>query len=319
MTQQSFDTPGDVLVRIDNRSGAVRLRSHSGTTTDVEIVGDVAGDDEGDLARVEHQEVGGRHRVVVEVPGNLPGSASKGVRVYGRHRVRVVVPGLGDLLRSSIGGSNDVVVNVRVPDGAAIEVATGSGEITAEGRFGAASIETSSGDTSLESVAGDLDVRTKSGDVSAKEVTGETRITSASGDVRCGHLAGPVTVKTASGDVTVESARGALSVQTASGDIRAGELATGCELKSASGDQRVDRLIAGRARLETVSGDLTVGIARSTVVAVDAETVSGDLFSEIELDPDGPPTGDWDHGDVQRVELKARTVSGDVNIRRAPV
>jgi hypothetical protein len=316
LSQQRFDTPGAVQVRVDNRAGPVRLRAHSGTTTEVEVSSESGDDEIGEQIRVEHTEADGRHRVLVEVPALLSPGGAKGVRIYGRHRVRVVVPGLGDLLRSSLLGSHDVLVTVLVPEGAAIDVVTESGEITAEGRFGAATVETSSGDTSLDAVGGDLNVRSESGDVTARSVTGETRITTASGDVRCGPLGGASQIKTASGDVAVESAQGPLTVQTASGDVTAGDLAIGCELQTVSGDQRVERLFAGRARLQSVSGDVSVGIARSTVVSVDAETMSGDLSSEIDLDLD-EPAGAGGASD-QRVELRARTVSGDLRIRRAP-
>jgi hypothetical protein len=300
VSQQRFDTPGVVQVRVDNRAGPVRLRARSGTSTEVEVSAD-SDDEIADQIRVEHTEVDGRHRVLVEVPAQHSPTGAKGVRIYGRHRVRVVVPGLGDLLRSSLLGSHDVLVTVLVPEGAA---------------FGAATVETSSGDTSLEDVGGDLNVRSESGDVTARSVLGETRITTASGDVRCGALGGASQIKTASGDVAVESAQGPLTVQTASGDVAAGDVATGCELQTVSGDQRVERLFGGRARLQSVSGDVSVGIARSTVVSVDAESLSGDLSSEIDLDPDEPP-GAGARSD-QRVELRARTVSGDLRIRRAP-
>ena len=81
-----------------------------------------------------------------------------------------------------------------------------------------------------------------------------------------------------------------------------GELASGCQFQTASGDQRVKRLVAGQARFETVSGNMTVGIARGTVVAVDAETVTGALSSDIELDAnqDAPPGPDGPGAPVPR-------------------
>ena len=317
MSHQQFDTPGQVEVRIENKAGDVQLRTHSGTTTEVEVAGLGAHDDEGlEHVRVEHQELDGRHLVLVEVSSPVPPSRA-GVRIYGRSGARVEVPGLGTLLGSSFVGSSDVVVSVRLPEGAAINVVTSSGEIKAKGRFGPARVETMSGAVSVEVVTGDLDARSASGNVEVKSVTGETKITTASGDVQCGRLEGDTVVKTASGDVAVEASLGHLSVQTASGDVTAGELTGGCRLQTASGDQHVERLVAGRARFDTVTGDLRVAIARSTAVAVDAETVSGDLVSEIELGNDEPAGSEWDGAGDRRVELWARTVSGDLLIQRA--
>ena len=73
-----------------------------------------------------------------------------------------------------------------------------------------------------------------------------------------------------------------------SGDITAGELADGCDLKTVSGDQRVRKLVAGEAEFRTVSGELTIGVARGTAVMVDAQSLSGSLSSEIDLYQDEP-------------------------------
>lgn len=293
MTCQIFDTPGPVWLRVQNKAGEVRLVSHAQSTTEVEISG---ADGAGELlaaTRVEHQQSGGGHRVTVEVPLRT------------------------GLLRSLFSGDNDVLVAVRVPEGCSVEVETAAGNITAEGSFGGAQLHTASGDISAGTVQGDLDVHTATGDVSIGSVGGEVKLTTASGDVRCGSLARGGVVKTATGDVGIEAALGHLSVTTASGDIKVGELNDGCRLQSASGDQQVRRLVAGRSLLHTASGDLVIGIARGTAVAVEAETLSGDMSSEIELgaeDPVGPGSGG---AAGARAELHARTVSGDVRIKRA--
>jgi DUF4097 and DUF4098 domain-containing protein YvlB len=307
MVQRSFETPGHVQLRIDNRAGEVIVRSRPGPTTDVEVGTADLPAELLELVRVDHQHLDGGDRVVVEVPDTAGGH-------LGGHRFRVLVPGLGDLLRSSFGTDDRARVVVHVPEGATLEVRTTVGDITADGSFGTARLETRSGNVAVGRIEGDLLLRSHSGDLNVQWVTGEARINSASGDVRCGAIAGGA-VRTASGDVDVQSSSGALSVHTASGDVVAGQVSGGCELKSASGDQRVDRLVAGRAQLESVSGDMTVGIARASWVAVDAETVSGDLYSEIDLDADRPPPA-WGT-DGPKVDLKARSVSGDLRIVRA--
>jgi Putative adhesin len=99
------------------------------------------------------------------------------------------------------------------------------------------------------------------------------------------------------------------------GDFATGDLAGGCQVKTASGDLRIGRLSGGRAQLETVTGDIEVAVARGALVAVDAATVSGSVRSEIDLDAEEPgPTGP---DEPPRLELHARTVSGDLRIERA--
>ena len=317
MSHQRFETPGRLQLRVDNRAGAVRLRAQPGTTTEVDV--SVEGIEDPELieqVRVEHEETAAGHRVSIEVPGHMGSPVGGGLRLYGKRRVRVVVPGLSDLLPALLGGKQ-VVVTVRLPESATVEVFTASGEVSADGRFGTTTIETSSGDINVGTVEGDLEVRTQSGQVEVSSVSGETRVATASGDVRCGALSANARFRTASGDVSVDASGGGLAAHTASGDVNVGQVESGCHIETVSGDQHISRLVAGLARLESVSGDLTVGIAPSTLVAVDAETVSGDLASEIELGPDQPAGGDGGAPDDPRADLRAKTVSGDLVIRRA--
>jgi hypothetical protein len=50
-------------------------------------------------------------------------------------------------------------------------------------------------------------------------------------------------------------------------------------------------------------------------VAVDAESVTGDLSSEIELNI-GEPDATADAGNDRVIELTLRTVNGDIHVRR---
>ena len=64
--------------------------------------------------------------------------------------------------------------------------------------------------------------------------------------------------------------------------------------------------------LQSSSGDLTIGVARGSRLAVEARTVSGAASSEIPLDGEQAMS---ETGPI--VELHARTVSGDIRIVRA--
>jgi len=90
------------------------------------------------------------------------------------------------------------------------------------------------------------------------------------------------------------------------------------------GDLEVESAVPGRAKLQTTSGGATVGVPGRTAVAVDAESLTGDLSSEIELDAKGPPGetecagGPTGTADERWLELSTRTVSGDMLIKRVP-
>jgi DUF4097 and DUF4098 domain-containing protein YvlB len=289
--QERFDTPGQVELTIENKLGDVRLMTHATPVTEVELRREGSyGDEIIENARVELRKFDGNERVIVEVPER---------------------PGF--LWRKD----TEVVVTVRLPEGASIDVATASGKITAEGTLGGARVRTASGNISLGPVEGDLVARTASGDVTVASVAGVGEMTTASGSVRCGPLGKTALVKTASGDVDLGSVAGRMTAETASGDIAVGGLRDGCDFKTVSGDQRVRQLVAGRADFKTVSGDLTISVARGTAVMVDVESLSGSLNSEISLS-DAPVADGPDEQAGPRAELRARSVSGDIRVRRAP-
>lgn len=290
MKKQSYETPGEVLLHVDNRLGVVEVHTHAVPATEVEVsaTGE-RGEDSVARTRIEHTVSSGRHHVTVEVP----------------------LQGWGRLWQAR---GPDVLVKVLAPEGTSFDLRTSSGAITADGRYGQGRADSASGEVSVERVDAELRVNTASGEVRVGSAGGEVKVQTASGRVDCGVFEAGGTVKTASGDVSVRESWRDLSVSTASGDVSTGSLAAGCQVKTASGDQFIGRLNSGRTRLDSVSGDLRVGIAAGSLVAVDATTVSGTLSSEIDLDNVDP--GAAGGGAEPRVDLRARTVSGDLRIQR---
>lgn len=300
MSHYSFDTPGKLVLRIDNKCGDVRLLARPGTSTEVDVDGIGASASQlVDATEVEHR----------------PSRDEAGTDV-----VVVNVPRPGGILRSLLNVNSPVTVSVHLPEGADVEVSTAAGDITADGAFGGATLNTASGGIRVTAVSGDLHANTASGDFSVVSVTGKAELASASGDIDCGTLEGRARIRTASGDVSVKVGRSHVTVESASGDVRIGEISDGCQVKTASGDQELERAVSGRARLETMTGDVTVGVARGTMVEVDAETLSGSISSDIALGderpaPPAPDSAGADH-DNAWLELRARTVSGDLTIKR---
>jgi DUF4097 and DUF4098 domain-containing protein YvlB len=205
------------------------------------------------------------------------------------------VPHRRGLLSVALGRDPDVVVRVRCPRGAALRARTRAADVVARGTLGAVELKTASGDARLD------------------EVDGRLEAVSASGDVRAGHVHGPASVKTASGDARLDRVDGRLEASLVSGDLEAGDLRAGAAVNTVSGGVTLAAVLAGPVDVRTVSGDVRVGIRRGSTLWVDATSVSGSMSSEMPVE-DRPPEGQ----DAPLVELRGRTVSGDIRLIRAP-
>jgi hypothetical protein len=214
---------------------------------------------------------------------------------HGTAKVVIDVPqrrsgfGLG-----SIFGRQGVTCRVRCPEHSSLAARTKSASVAARGTIGSTSVSTASGDVELEQVDGGLNVKSASGDVEVRMITGAAN------------------VQTASGDVSIGVARGQVSVASASGDVEIGEAYDNVSVNSVSGDQHHRAVVQGAIGAHSVSGDIEIGVRRGSRAWLDCNTVSGDTSSELEVSPEVPD------GDGPLVEIRAKTVSGDIKIMRAP-
>ncbi len=199
----------------------------------------------------------------------------------------------------SIGRSPEIRLRVICPAGAEATVRTKSGDVRARGTYGSFEAKTASGDVEIEDVQGDARIKTASGDVSLESVGGQTQIQSTSGDV------------------AIRQARGDLVVQAVSGDLWLREAGGSVHANTVSGDLRLEAVVAGTVEAQTVSGDVHVAVRRGSRVYVDATTISGSTASEFDLS-DAPQDDADAEADAPLVEVRAKTVSGDITIARAP-
>ncbi len=191
----------------------------------------------------------------------------------------------------------DFECRVTCPAGTDLELSAGSTDLRADGELGEVSVRTASGDVHLESARGDVQVKTASGDIAVGTIASEAALVTVSGDLDVGHANATLTARAVSGDVTIGTLSGELSLSTTSGDV---------DIKAVSG---------GDVKVQTVSGDVRVGIARGTRTWIDAGSVSGKLQSELGLEDAEPEDAPEASGPV--VPLRVKTVSGDVSVVRA--
>jgi hypothetical protein len=158
----------------------------------------------------------------------------------------------------------------------------------------------------LNTAAADMRLRGRFGSLATKSASGDLVVD--------GPVEGNAAVKTVSGDARLQDVGGTLQTQSVSGDLRVQAVGGSLMAKSVSGDVRVDSLREGEATLQSVSGDIHLGVAAGTNVDVDANSVSGDLSSDVPLADDPAATQD---ADGPTLVVRGKTVSGDFRLVRA--
>jgi len=273
MRQETFATPHELNLSIRCPTGEIELETYEGTETQVDLR--VRGDDEGVRELLAETLIQLRER----------GDG---------HELLVEVP----RVRGGGGGfffrrDPEIALRVRCPHGTSADIRTKSADLEGVGRFGRIEAITTSGDVRFDDVSQDAIIHSTSGDVSIERVGGTLEVRTTSGDVHLGRAAGAANIALTSGDLVVRDAAGSLTANAVSGDLD------------------VKAVVEGDVRLQSVSGDVRVGIRRGSRLWVDAKTMSGSTRSELELGDDPVES------DGPLVELRVNTVSGDVLVQRA--
>jgi hypothetical protein len=168
-------------------------------------------------------------------------------------------------------------------------------------------------DIELELPAGaSVRFRTASGDMRGRVGLSGLNVASASGDVSLGVVSGPLKFQSASGSLSVEGVAGPVEAKSASGDVRIGEVSGDLSVQTVSGDVSLTLSSPAKTKVNSVSGDVAVEVRRGLLLELDANTISGELSSEIALDG-----AQGSGGAESALQLKVRTISGDVKVRRA--
>jgi DUF4097 and DUF4098 domain-containing protein YvlB len=175
------------------------------------------------------------------------------------------------------GRGESVELNVEVPHGARVMIETQSGDITASDLDGSKAFRTASGEVVLRRLAGAIEVETVSGDL---EIEGQAPI----------DLKG----RTVSGDVDIQV-----------------PVIRGLDLGTTSGDMGIDGDLKGDGpfAVRTISGDVHF-VVRSGI-RVQAETITGDLSSDLESRRESAPGRRVMVVGKPGATLSFRSVSGD--------
>jgi len=293
---QTFQTPSPVKLRVAIPKGRVKVFAEATAETRIELVA-VNGDEIAKtwIEEAEISQSGDENAVRVHQPWRGGADLSS------------LIEGLLSMATMGIGGSIEAVVHV--PLDSAANLTTGSGTIETTGRLGEVTAGSGSGAIRLD-VCAEARARTGSGEISITSTPGSVDAKTGSGKVIVGKVGGNASIATGSGSSVLAEVGGEAKVTTGSGHIEIGRAGDAFEAFTASGKIDIGRVDHGRVRAKTVSGKVTVGVARGTAALLDVSTMSGRVRSELE--PGAAPAD----GEKQ-VELVISTLSGNVEVARA--
>jgi len=198
---------------------------------------------------------------------------------------------------------DEAELKLAIPRGASVVAMGVSADISISGSEGESiSAESVSGDVTVEAQTERLDLSSVSGDVDFQGSSTRTSVESVAGDIDVEGVSGEVTLSTVSGDV----------------DLEAGEINHG-KFDTVSGTLELDLSIdsGGRLTIESMSGDVYLGLPGSQEGEFRAQSFSGDIatdYGQVEHESFGPGSHlkflSGDSGTTIRIE----TFSGDIRI-----
>lgn len=231
-------------------------------------------------------------------------------------KVTIEVTKEGDLVRvetkfpkqsGSFWGGDKINVSVDykvwVPDQAAVELKSVSGDVTVEPLGGPAKIECVSGNVKLAGAAG-----------------AEIKLTS--GDLEVQNIVGDAFIKAVSGDITVTKIKGSVEADAVSGDIELRDVsdAPSVDLKTVSGNVIYFGSIkaGGRYKLNAFSGDVRMTIPADATFDFEANTFSGSIDTDFEITVSGKISPKEIRGTVGKggATITLKSFSGNVDLKK---
>ncbi len=134
-----------------------------------------------------------------------------------------------------------------------------------------------------------IDVGTVSADIDITDVNGEQELQSVSGSITTEHAGGDMRAESVSGEVEItgDGADGGISASSVSGTVTVFRVGGEVKAESVSGNVHVDEGSFSRARLETVTGEVTFHAQLRDGGRLDIDSVNGNVDVEFEGDVSG--------------------------------
>lgn len=191
-----------------------------------------------------------------------------------------------------------------IPEKASLEIKSVSGDVKAEGVGALAGVNAVSGDVDIMRAAQGADCSTVSGELKLEDIAGD------------------VDLKSVSGTITINRVSGSVDAETVSGDIELSEVsdAKSLKLKTLSGDIIYQGKVNpnGRYNLKSHSGDIDMTLPSDSAFEFEAETFSGDIKTDFQLEVSGKISPREFHGVVNKggAFISVSTFSGNIDLKK---
>jgi len=204
-------------------------------------------------------------------------------------------------------GGNSISVSVDykiwVPEMAAVELHSVSGDVDVAPIGGKAKIDCVSGNVDLLGAAG-VEVKLVSGDLTLENIAGDAFIKAVSGNIGVTRIKGSFEADAVSGDIRMTDVSGArkVDVKTVSGNV------------TYIGAIEAD----GRYEMKTHSGDVRMSIPADSSFDFEANTFSGDIDSDFEIKVVGKISPKEIRGTVGKggATIVLKSFSGNVDLKK---
>jgi|KBSSwiStaDraftv2_1062776.scaffolds.fasta_scaffold573982_2 DUF4097 and DUF4098 domain-containing protein YvlB len=278
----TFATPGPVSLAIELMAGGVRVEASERSDTVVEITPrDPANDNDNEAAA---------HTRVDFADLTLTIKTGKRWQAMFTNKVATV----------------DVVV--RVPAGSQLRGSTHLGDLHCLGPLGACQFKTSLGDIAVAE-AESAYLTTMMGPVTIDTVAGDCHITG-TGKIGVGRIGGTASIKNLNGDTWVGEVAGDLSLKSANGNIVIDHPGANVNARTAYGSVHIGDIVRGSVEMQSAAGRLEIGIRQGTSAWLDVKSSAGVVRNQLD-------STDQPEREAQTAQIRARTYSGDIVIRRA--
>ena len=275
----AYHTPEPISVTVELGLGDIRIAASDRTDTIVEVR-------PSDSAK--RSDVTAAEQTRVEYAGGrLLVKAPKGWRQYAPR-----------------GGGESIDVHIELPAGSHVRGEAGIAAFRCTGRLGECRYKTGIGDVRLGE-AGAVELKTGSGDITVDQAAGDAELTTGSGAVRIGRIDGTAVVKNSNGDTWIGEVAGDLRVSAANGKIAVERAHASTAAKTANGGVRLGEVTGGPVLAQTGFGKVNIGIPDGIAAWLDLTTRFGNVQNDLDAAERPEPGEDTvevrartSHGDI---------------------